>query len=279
MAFGANNLGFCRVRCRARRGRGRGCRGAGFEPGPPKAYIRTRPSGAPANRRRGAASSHYGGVTIADQKNLLAAIQQTIDVAKERGERKFTESVELAVNIKDVDLANPANRINEEIVLPKGRGRKLKVGVFAQGETALQAQKIADTVITPEIIDELADDKRRARKLANDHVFFVAETRLMATIGRVLGIVLGPRGKMPKPLPPNADLARIVEGLRSTILVRSKDRPTFHAPVGTTAMPVEELAENAEVVLKRVTGKLERGYQNVASIYVKTTMGPAVRWR
>jgi len=84
---------------------------------------------------------------------------------------------------------------------------------------------------------------------------------------------------MPKPLPPNADITRMVEGLRSTISVRSKDRATFHAPLGTTDMSVEDLAANAETVLKRVTGKLERGYQNVASIYIKTTMGPAVRWR
>ena len=230
------------------------------------------------NRRRGVASTHYGGETIAET-TILEAIQQTLNAANERKERKFTESVELAMNIKDVDLANPANRINEEIVLPKGRGRQMKVGVFAGGETALQAKEIADTVITPEMIDDLADDKRQARKLANQHSFFVAETKLMATIGKVLGIVLGPRGKMPKPLPPNADLSRIVESLRSTITVRSKDRPTFHAPLGTTDMSVEDLAANAETVLKRVTGKLERGYQNVASVYVKTTMGPAVRWR
>jgi len=231
------------------------------------------------NRRRGAASTHYGGETIAEDKSILEAIKQTIDAANERKSRKFTESVELAMNIKDVDLANPGNRINEEIVLPKGRGRKLKIGVFAMGETAILAKDIADTVITREMIDDLADDKRQARKLANEHTFFVAEVKLMATIGKVLGIVLGPRGKMPKPLPPNADLARIVEGLRSTISVRSKDRPTFHAPLGTTTMSVEDLAANAETILKRVTGKLERGFQNVASVYVKTTMGPAVRWR
>jgi len=231
------------------------------------------------NRRRGAASTHYGGETIAEDNTILEIIQKTIDASKERKERKFVESVELAMNIKDVDLANPANRINEEIVLPKGRGRQMKVGVFAGGETALQAKEVADTVITPEMIDDLADDKRQARKLANQHSYFVAETKLMATIGRVLGIVLGPRGKMPKPLPPNADITRMVEGLRSTISVRSKDRATFHAPLGTTDMSVEDLAANAETVLKRVTGKLERGYQNVASIYIKTTMGPAVRWR
>lgn len=244
-----------------------------------KPYIATNPSAEPANRRRGVASTHYGGETIAKDTTILEAIQQTLDAAKGRKERKFIESVELAMNIKDVDLANPANRINEEIVLPKGRGRALKVGVFAGGETALLAKDVADTVITPEMIDDLADDKRQARKLANQHAFFVAETKLMATIGRVLGIVLGPRGKMPKPLPPNADVTRVVEGLRSTIKVRSKDRPTFHATLGTTDMSVEDLAANAETVLKRVTGKLERGYQNVASIYIKTSMGPSVRWR
>lgn len=244
----------------------------------PKPLITDQCTRLPANRRRGAASTHYGGVHIAEQ-STLDIIQKALDVSNERKERKFTESVEMAFNLKDIDLANPANRINEEIVLPKGRGKAKKVGIFADGEMAVVAKDVADTVITSEQIDDLADDKREARKIANGHAFFVAQTKLMPTIGKTLGIVLGPRGKMPRPVPPNADVNRIIEGLRSTIQVRSKDRPTFHALVGSTSMPVEDLAENAEVILKRVVGKLERGDQNLASVFVKTTMGPSVRWR
>jgi len=78
---------------------------------------------------------------------------------------------------------------------------------------------------------------------------------------------------MPKPIQPGADPKPVIETLRKTVTVRSKDRKTFHAPVGTVDMPPEQIAENIDMVLKRITGKLERGSQSIGSVYVKTTMG------
>jgi len=191
--------------------------------------------------------------------------------------RNFNESVELAINLKDIDLSNPKNRIDEEIILPKGRGKPVKIAVFATGELALKAKDVADLVIREEEIDDLAGDKRTARKLANQHAFFLAEAPLMPIIGKRLGIVLGPRGKMPKPIPPGMDPSGIIQSLRKTVKARSKDRRTFHVPIGTRDMSPEELEENLQAVLKRILGKLERGKQNIRSAYIKTTMGPAKR--
>ena len=99
----------------------------------------------------------------------------------------------------------------------------------------------------------------------------------MAVVGKRLGTVLGPRGKMPKPIAPGVDPTAMIDGLRRTVSVRTKDRMTFHAPVGTVEMSAEELADNIETILKRVELKLEKGRMNIASSYVKTTMGPSER--
>ena len=99
----------------------------------------------------------------------------------------------------------------------------------------------------------------------------------MPLIGKHLGIVLGPRGKMPRPIPPSADPKPIIENLRKMVRARSKDRVTFHVPVGIRDMSPEDLADNVEAVLNRIISKLERGEMNIRSAYVKTTMGPAVR--
>jgi large subunit ribosomal protein L1 len=209
------------------------------------------------------------------------AEKKTIKVVKEALEsskpRKFTESVDMAVNLKDIDLSIPKNRVDDEILLPKGRGKTVKIAVFGSGELAIKARKAADLVITPEEIDDLADDKKQAKKMANEHVFFISEAPLMPTIGKKLGVVLGPRGKMPKPIPPSADPAPLVNNLRKTVRIRSKDRRTFHAPVGTREMSPEDLAENIDVIMKRLEGKLIRGKMNIQSVYIKTTMGKAVR--
>jgi len=201
-------------------------------------------------------------------------VQKALEGAKKRN---FVETVELAINLKDVDLAIPKNRIQEDIILPFGRGKAVRVCVIGGGELALKAKNVADLVITPDEIGTIADDKKQAKKIANSTDYFIAEAPLMAVVGKRLGIVLGPRGKMPKPIPPGADPTGMVDNLRKSVTVRTKDRKTFHVPVGTVNMPPEQIADNIEIILKRVSLKLEKGMANVASAYVKTSMGPAER--
>lgn len=212
-------------------------------------------------------------ICMAD-KRIIQAVE---NVLKQSKKRKFSESVELSINLKDIDLSIPKNRIDDEIILPKGRGKDIKIVVFGSGELALKAKAVANLVIQPEELESIAKDKREARKMVNAHDFFIAEAPMMPEIGKTLGIILGPRGKMPKPIPPQADPAPMITNLKKTIRLRSKERRTFHAPIGTRNMSVDELVENIETVLNRLESKLERGRQNIASVFVKTTMGPAVR--
>ena len=209
---------------------------------------------------------------MVEKAAILTAVKKALEGAPSRN---FGESVELAFNLKNVDLSIPKNRVDEEVQLPKGRGKAPKVAVFASGELAAKAKATADVVIMPEQIEELSGDKRKARKLANDMGFFIAEAPLMPTIGRTLGTVLGPRGKMPRPMPPQGDPAAIVKTLKNTVRVRSRDRRTFHAPIGTREMSAEDLSDNAFLIIDRVVKKMERGEQNIQSIFVKTTMGPS----
>lgn len=209
------------------------------------------------------------------------ADQRLIDTIKklqaESKKRNFLETVELAINLKDVDLSNPKNRIQEDIMLPHGRGKTVKIGVFGGSEMAVKAKAVADVVVQPEEIEDLASDKAKARKLAGSSDYFVAEAPLMPTIGKRLGIIFAPRGKMPKPIPPGSDPGPIIEKLRSSVTIRTRDKMTFHLPVGVKDMPPEHLAENIDLVMSRVTAKLERGKQNVRSAYIKTTMGRSFR--
>ncbi len=210
---------------------------------------------------------------MADDETI-EAVKKALETAPDRG---FVESVELAVNLRDVDLSQPKNRIDEEIVLPNGRGKEIKVGVFGSGELALKARDVADTVIEPEEIEEFADDKSQARKLAEDHQFFLAEPPLMTVIGKDLGFILGPKGKMPNPIKPGDDLESMVASLKGTVRVRSRDNRTFHVPVGTEDQDPEDIADNTDTVIRRIIQNLERREVNIESMYVKTTMGPAVR--
>lgn len=212
-------------------------------------------------------------VHIAEKKNI-EKIRKAIESAPKRN---FVESMDVAINIKDVDLKIPKNRIQDEIILPKGRGKATKILVFGSGEFAVKAKEAADLVIRPEEIDDLLKDKRAAKHVVDEHDFFIAETPLMPIIGKRMGIILGPRGKMPTPVPPQADPGPIIMSMKNKVRIRSRDKRTFHIPIGTAEMSPEDIATNYEEILKRVVARLERGLMNIDSIYVKTSMGPSVR--
>jgi large subunit ribosomal protein L1 len=206
-----------------------------------------------------------------------SSLEVVTEALKGAPERKFTEGVELSINLKELDLSVPANRIEEEVPLPNGRGRDAKVAVFGTPELLQKVGKVADLVIAPAQFEELAKDKRAAKKLVEQYDFFLAEAPMMPNIGKRLGVVLGPRGKMPRPVPPGSDPTNLVQALKRSIRIRSKGNRTFHAPIGTRTMAPAALAQNADAVLTRILGKLEQGRTNIDSVYVKTTMGPAVR--
>ena len=206
------------------------------------------------------------------EEKITQAIKGALENARER---KFVESVDITFTIKDVDLKNPNNRIKEEIRLPSGRGKELKIAMFAAGEAATKAKGAGIHVFTPQEIEEFGGQKGKAKKMANSFDFFLSEVPHMGLIGRYLGIVLGPRGKMPRPVPPTLDPAAIAAGLKSTVVVKSGDRMTFHAAIGTAKQSQEELVANAMAIYNRVISKLERGIGNIRSLYIKTTMGPS----
>ncbi|MGB1476051.1 MAG: 50S ribosomal protein L1 [Candidatus Poseidoniaceae archaeon] len=208
------------------------------------------------------------------EEKISEAIKNAIEGAPER---KFVESLDIAFTIKDVDLKNPNNRIQEEIRLPSGRGKDVKVAMFAASDAAQKAKAAGIHVIDPSEIEELGKNKGTAKKLANSYDFFLSEVPHMGLIGRYLGVVLGPRGKMPRPVPPVVDPSVIASGLKSTTVIKSRDKITFQATFGTRAQSHEELLKNAMEVYNRVTSKLERGIGNIRSLYIKTTMGPASR--
>ncbi len=210
-----------------------------------------------------------------EQEKILEAVKQALEKSPER---KFSESVDLAINLKNLDMNQPVNRLDEEIILPNGLGRPIKIAVFAKGETAQRAKGAgADYIFDPDEIAVLGEDKARAKGLAEEVNFFIAEAAYMPAIGKTLGQVLGPRGKMPIPLTPDKDVVQIINKSRNSIKLRSKDKMTFHISVGKKEMEPQKLAQNIETIINRIEHRYERGLYNVKSIYVKSTMGPSVR--
>jgi large subunit ribosomal protein L1 len=204
----------------------------------------------------------------------MDALAKAREAAPERG---FEQSVDLTINLKDLDMRQPDNRVNLRISVPNGVGGQ-KVLVFASGDLALRARRAgADSVIEPTELNELAADRKAAKKRLKGYDIFVAEAPLMPTVGRVAGPILGPRGKMPTPVPPQAPIDTILERERRVVILRSRERPFVKCKIGKESMADEDIMGNIEAVLSSLSDSLKRGMNNVQSVYLKLTMGPSVK--
>jgi len=209
-----------------------------------------------------------------DIKKIIEAVKEAKEKAKER---KFKESVDLSISFRNLDLKKPENRISTEITLPYPINKPVKVCVIASGDLEVRAKNEGvDAVLSRTDLEKFLSDRKAAKKLAKQFDFFLAQVDLMPLVGRSLGPVLGPRGKMPKPIPPTADVKSLVEQYRRTVRIRMRNNPVIHVRVGTKDMEDEKIAENIKAVLEFLIEKLEKGMQNIKSMYVKTTMGPPV---
>ena len=213
-----------------------------------------------------------------DQKTITTAIKEMKEKSKKRN---FTQSVELILNLKDIDMKSPEGRIQERIELPHPSPEKPnKICVIATGELALKAKRAkADLIMGKDGLGGLAGRKKDLRKIANEYNFFIAEAPLMPRVGKMLGPALGPRGKMPVPVPPTADISGLIKKYRKMVFVRMRNQPVIRCRVGTESMKEEEIAENIQTVLKTIEGKLKRGTKNIKTVYLKTSMGKPVKIR
>lgn len=202
-------------------------------------------------------------------KNLEDMIKEAKTTEKKR---KFKQSVEMIMIFKDIDVKKGFT-INETIQLPKTNS-PAAICVMASGDMGLKAKNAkADRVMDNDEINRLAANKRASRKLINSFDFFLADTKLMPVVGKVLGQILGPRGKMPTPVPFNAPIDSFLSRFRSSVRVRVKNSLSMACKIGDESMDDADLVANAHAVLSAVEKKLPNGDKNIRKILIKTTMG------
>jgi len=211
-----------------------------------------------------------------NKQTLLDTIRE---VKEKSGKRNFSQSIELIINLRDIDPKKPEGKIREVIELPYvPEEKQSKICVIASGELELKAKRAgADLVMNTADLEAIAQDKKKQRELAQKYDFFLVEARTMPIVGKILGKFLGPRGKMPIPIPPTAPIEELIKKYRKTIVVRLRGQPVLQCRIGTENMKDEELIENIQTVLRAIEAKLKRGVKNIRSICLKTAMGETLK--
>ena len=223
------------------------------------------------------------------KKSLDAALD--LSVCKKEGfekkERNFDETIDLILNLKDLDLNDPKQRIDKELILPHEITKRDKpnVMVIAEGEILLQAKNMGVDTMDPDELENLnREEKKEKKKLVKNYNFFIVEDKLMRDVARYLARFLGPLGKMPKPFPAGYGIISSVEDLETAlgrynriVKIRMKKTPIIQTKIGKKSMDEEKILENMEEIISYVADQMPHKYNNFKSIYVKTTMGKPVK--
>ncbi|HLC33135.1 MAG TPA: 50S ribosomal protein L1 [Candidatus Nanoarchaeia archaeon] len=207
---------------------------------------------------------------------------QAITALKTFPSKKFKQSYEFIINLRDLDLKKPEEQVELWIALPHDKGRATKVAALIGPEMAETAKATCDLVITHDQFAKFAADKKAVKKLACDYDYFIAQANIMPDVAKTFGRVFGPRGKMPNPkagcvVPPNTNLKVLIDRLRKTVKVVAKTQPSIKVLVGKEGMAEDSIAENMNTVYTNVLHKLPSEFSNIRSILLKMTMTPPVR--
>ncbi|MFX1301801.1 MAG: hypothetical protein ACFFBV_02390 [Promethearchaeota archaeon] len=228
-----------------------------------------------------------------DDKLLKRSLNAAIDfsIIKKEGfkdkVRKFDESIDLIINIKDVNLNDPKNRIDKEIILSNEiiTDDKPNICVIASDEILLEGKKLGiDTLDSDGLIKLNNEEKKYKKKFAKKYDYFVVEDKMMRDVARYLARFLGPVGKMPKPFPTGYgiisspdDLKVAYERYKKVIRIQMKKQPIIFAKIGKKSMDKEKLYENMKTVVNFIVDQMPHKFNNFRSMYLKSTMGKPVK--
>jgi large subunit ribosomal protein L1 len=201
-------------------------------------------------------------------EKILKVIQ---DLKQGSEKRNFAQAYDFIANLKELDLKKPENKIDDSFPLPHGRGKDAHVVLFTDVHKNVEGAE----VLSSSDIAQLAVNKRAAKKLANEADFLFGDPKVMPIVGKNLGTILGPRGKVPKILA--GDVKSLVDVSKRSTRIRVKDALVIQCTVGNDKMKDEHIADNVEALIKFLEHRLPRGKANLAKMQLKLTMGKPVK--
>ena len=199
---------------------------------------------------------------------FLSALQELKKISQKRN---FEQSIDLIINLKDFDIKKQT--INTSVELPF-QIRESRICAFMEKEN-----DAFDFVIKKDHFSQLKPEQ--IKKLAREYDFFVSLASLMPAVATTFGRILGPTGKMPNPktgcvIPDERNAAEVVQKLKKTILLRTKDT-SIKTSVGKENIKDEQIVQNASLVYNTILTLLPNRKENIRSVLLKLTMSKPVK--
>nr|AGI41315.1 ribosomal protein L10a [Cerebratulus lacteus] len=210
------------------------------------------------------------------RETLIEAIATILQNSNEVKKRKFTESVELQISLKNYDPQKD-KRFTGTVKLKNIPRPKLKICVLGDQQHCDEAKANTIPCMDVEALKKLNKNKKLVKKLAKKYDGFLASDSLIKQIPRILGPGLNKAGKFPSVLSHSEAMAQKVEEQKATIKFQMKKVLCLSTAVGHVKMTQDELVANCVLAINFLVSLLKKNWQNVKALYVKSTMGPAQR--
>ncbi|XP_050379333.1 60S ribosomal protein L10a-2 [Argentina anserina] len=207
------------------------------------------------------------------------ALREAITQMKTNGEtkkRKFTETVELQIGLKNYDPQKD-KRFSGSVRLPHIPRPKLRVCMLGDAQHVEEAEKMGLAYMDVESLKKLNKNKKLVKKLAKKYHAFLASEAVIKQIPRLLGPGLNKAGKFPTLVSHQESLEAKVNETKAMVKFQLKKVLCMGVAVGNLAMEEKQIFQNVQLSVNFLVSLLKKNWQNVRSLNLKSTMGKAIR--
>ena len=202
---------------------------------------------------------------------LKTAIKTILDGAQEKP-RKFVETVELQIGLKDYDTQRD-KRFAGTVKLPHIPRPRMKFCVLGDARHCEAAEKLGIAFRSVDDLKKLNKNSKLVKKLASEFDAFLASQTLIPQIPRLLGPGLNKAGKFPTALSDNDNIEAKIQEIQAQVKFQLKKVLCLGVAVGHVGMTPDELRMNSLMSINFLVSLLKKNWHNVKSLHMKSTMG------
>ena len=208
-------------------------------------------------------------------KLTQAQITEAINtILKDKKQRKFVETVEMQIGLKDYDPQKD-KRFAGTVRLPHVPRPKLKICLIADAKHQEEAKQLGldVDVVDLDSLKKFNKEKKPIKKWAKKYTILLATDSLVKKIPTVLGPVLNRIGMFPQVVSHNESLRQKIDDTRASVKFQLKKVTCMAVAIGNEKQTEEQIRQNVLMGLNFLVSLLKKGWHNLKSVHLKTTMG------
>merc|ERR1711977_410252 len=219
---------------------------------------------------------NMSGASKVSKETLFECVREAIKYSKETKPRKFPETIDLQIGLKNYDPQKD-KRFSGTVKLRHIPRPKFSVCIFGDQQHCDEAKEKNYPFMSADDLKKLNKDKKLVKKMGKRYDAFLASESLIKQIPRLLGPGLNKAGKFPTMLTHQDDMVQKVNDIKATVKFQMKKVLCLAVAVGNVEMTDDQLVQNLNLSINFLVSLLKKNWQNVKSLYIKTTMGPPER--